>query len=272
MIYTRFSNPVKPEKPAGPFKSGRGIFMSVMLIIVLAGWFAAAKCQNDAPRGFLDINFGTSKKAVILALKEHYKMKQSFPIAEWPMNGCGMDLMRTSENILCLTNYVINEKKYTVLFFFNSQDRFFGFRFKGTEGMVGAFPNVAYGALPVKGKSGMTSQDAAVLLEEALFLSKVFEKKFGAPTKVIEYRIENLMDNGERVFWMQKNDSYFSAIGSICIGRTNDGTQTYSLIANVYDYKLKEKITDDFSTPITRQDSLLIKQESKLIEKAAESF
>lgn len=246
-------------------------FKIAMVAFVLSGLnnLPAQEKQSD---GFRKIPFGTAREEWLTSMKSRYKMKPSFPLGEqWPMSGSGMNLYMTSDSVYCLTDYILGHRSYTVLFYFNSDNKFYGFRLKGDKDKR---PGTASAGQEQMCESGLTGIETKNLLEDVQFLQKVFEVKYGNPTRVLKYDTDEICRNAEKIFWIQKSGRHLAVIGSIGTvysdGRNHNSVK-YTPVAVMYDPELMGKPAPG-ATLFSLEGSPRLKEEQKIVEKAAESF
>jgi len=242
---------------------------TAIVAFMVSGWNMLV-AQENAPHGFLNIPFGATREALVAEMKSRYKMRPSFPLTQWPLNGSGMDLLWTSDQVYCLKNFALGNRLFTVLLYFNNDGRFYGFRLKGESDRRDRIPLVTTAGPAVRGESGLTSQESADLLEDAMFVAKVFEKKYGMPSGLQEYNAADIYRNAERLFCIQRTGRYFKAVGTLCAGVRKHGDKSYAVVAIVYDKKLGNNPAG--AEGLVSPDSQHAKEERKQIEKAAGSF
>jgi hypothetical protein len=233
------------------------------------------RAQENPLHGFLNIPFGATREAWLSELKSRFKMKPGFILgqSQWPMSGSGMDLFWTSDNVYCLKDYALGDRLFTVLFYFNNDGKFYGFRLKGENDPHSRTPRAMPDDPKHRCESGLTDIESQVLLEDVLFLQNVFETKYGTPTIVQKFETAEICENPGRIFWVQKTSRYLAAVGTICTVHAggHKSRSEYSPVAVVYDQELKGKPVPG-ATLMSPVPPPHVTEERKIIEKAAGSF
>jgi hypothetical protein len=261
----------------------RFTFKIVIVAFMLSGW-STLPAQENHPQGFLNISFGATREAWLTELTSLFKMKPNpYGLASWPMYGSGMDLLWTSNNVYCLKNFVFSDRRFTVLFYFNNDSKFYGFRLKENKYM-GPLEQNETSAVSEDSenledpeemcKSGLSNIESKNLLDDVHFLEKVFEEKYGSPTKVQEFNTDDICQKADRVFWIQKTSRYLTAIGTITtvfVGGIKKRPDMHSTIAVVYDQELRGEPTAG-ETMFFPEGPPHVAEERTTIQKAAGSF
>ena len=236
-------------------------FKIALVVFVMAG-LRPLPAQEKQPHGFLNTPFGATRVTWLADLKSLYKMKPT-GLSAWPMHGSDMDLLWTSDNVYCLKNFAISDRHFTVLFYFNSDGKFYGFRLKDDQDRPSSPDEIC--------KSGLSDPEARKLMNDVHFLESVFEEKFGQPTKVPQYDEDELCNNASRIFWFQKTNHYLAVIGTINTVSAGEGPKMYSTTAVIFDQDLRDKPKPGESLFFPEGSSSAL-QEQKGIKKAAKSF
>jgi hypothetical protein len=245
------------------------------IAFMLSGW-STLLAQEALPHGFLTIPFGTTRETWLSELTSLYKMKSATPygLSKWPMYGSDMELLWTSDNVYCLKNFELGERRYTVLFYFNSDGKFYGFRMKEEKSNRSRIQNTTPARVEQKCESELTGMESQDLLEDALFLQEVFEEKYGRPTNVQKYNADDLCQHADRIFWIQKTSKYLAVVGTIStvfIGYDKKRPKMYSPVAVVYDQKLRRATTTGENLWVPEGSFHALEKHSS-IQKAAGSF
>jgi hypothetical protein len=242
---------------------------------MLSGW-STLLAQEKLPHGFLNIPFGATREAWLAELTSLYKMKPTAPcgLSQWPMYGSGMYLLWTSDNVYCLKNFALGDHRFTVLFYFNSDGKFYGFRMKEEKSNRSRIRNTTPARTEQMCESELTNIESQDLLEDVLFLQEVFEEKYGRPTNVQKYNADDICQHADRIFWIQKTSKYLAVVGTIStvfVGYPKNRPKMYSSVAVVYDQKLRNKPTAGASLWLP-EGSLRAVEKHMNIQKAAGSF
>ena len=245
-------------------------FKLAIVAFILSGW-SALQAQEKQPHGFLNIPFGATRETLLAGLTSSYDLKPTV-LSAWPMCGSGMFLLWTSDNTYTLEHFALDERRFTVLFYLNSDGKFYGFRMKEEEDNRSRIRNAAPPHLEKMCTSELTGTQAQDLLEDALFLKKVFEDKYGSPTRVLQCSAEDICRDADRIFWIQNTNRYLAAVGTITtvfVGYKEKFANMHCPVAVVYDKELRPAAHESL---MSAEGTPAITEERKSIKKAAGSF
>jgi hypothetical protein len=208
------------------------IALIISFLILTPAARAAPKkpiAARPAPTGFQNISFGEEKDKTISLLEDAFEINPNFGASE---NGVGL---QDFDKFAILSNFPLGERQYDVYFYFNKSGKFYSYEFRGEKKNANFIENT--------------------IKDDALYLSKVFEKKFGPPSIKNNPTILNIKQGYVTFFWKwtMKKHTVFT------------GLSTYE-----NEYYASATVTDDV---LEKEDKAFHKKkEAESIEDAAKGF
>jgi hypothetical protein len=166
-----------------------------------------------SPSGFQDIHFGEPIDSVFQKLKAKFQLKQD---AKGVYTGADGVRFETFEGALVLQDYLLSTRRFKLAFRFNKNGKFFRYELTGANKSADAF--------------------ATTVKDEADFLSRVFEKKFGPTFNKNSPNIFDVKPGFVTAVWQWPSETHTVFTG---IGQTT--ANEYYVTAVVADNALAEE-------------------------------
>jgi hypothetical protein len=150
--------------------------LAVLLFVFSGESFSQNK---NPPTGFQTIPFGVDKASFV----------ESF-------NSISNKRLEKSNNFMWVNDFELGEKKYTLWFFFNLNNKFYKYSFQSEEYSANLFDtDVKY---------------------EADYLSKIFQEKFGTPIKTFDPNFFDVKDGYETYYrkWGFKKQTVYVCLST----------------------------------------------------------
>ncbi|MBD3391441.1 MAG: hypothetical protein GF418_05280 [Chitinivibrionales bacterium] len=212
--------------------------MKRAVITLAIAWLLACSStfgQSRKPTGFKNIPFGTPKQVVKELLVAEYDMERKFPVPGAPLGSDEGVELHTIANGFILSNYELGSRTYSVRLFFNINNRFCGFLFKGQV------------------YSKREARDD--LIEDLAFLSEVFQRKYGVPGNKLVVRVDDVVYSEETNICIRNDEEHCVMTGVVTnkSGRKLRRTK-YVPVAGVCDKMFKSEKPGQASVKVDQEE------------------